>query len=126
MERCETKHCYRDNKGRSYCSTCRSRQWRKANPLRAAYLSLKSRARFRGIPFKLTMEEWKRWCAENKYMELRGREASSMTVDRDYDFDSYGRKAPYAYWNMVMRTKSENSGKKSKWMKNEKKEGDAF
>lgn len=94
--------------------------------LQDCYNHLRNNARRRSIPFQITLEEFEIWCGVTGYLELRGIDAGSMTIDRDYDYDGYGNKMPYSYSNMVMRTKSYNCSKPPRHMPYIKLEEDIF
>lgn len=120
--RCETPFCLNESRiGRSECAKCNSRRWRKNNPEIAAFHSLRARAKVRDIPFSLTIREWRQFCLDTGYIELRGTGANDMTVDRKEE--QYG----YAYFNIQMISNSENVRKyrmKKGWSVRVKKEAD--
>ena len=68
------------------------------------YRHLKSNAKRRGIPFSITLAEFKVWLDENPdYIWARGREGSCLSVDRCDN--SLG----YALGNLRLVTQSWNS-----------------
>jgi hypothetical protein len=69
------------------------------------YNKLKSNAKRRRKAFTLTFEEFQDFCAETGYLELRGRDADSATIDRK---DNSG---PYSRDNIRVLTNSENASK---------------
>jgi hypothetical protein len=57
--KCATKYCRNERiEGRKKCAKCRTREWRKKNPLKAAFDRKRTNARRRGIPFLLTYEDF--------------------------------------------------------------------
>lgn len=108
-KRCATPKCtgkpFGSNK---FCGKCYTRQWRERNPARYAYNKLKSNAKRRKKGFTLTFEEFQDFCAETGYLELRGRDADSATIDR------IGNDGPYSRDNIQVLTNSENSSKPDK------------
>ena len=59
-----------------------SQEWRAKNPIRAAYLQLKSNAKRRGKGFSLTLDQFKRFCVKTKYINVKGVNAESYHIDR--------------------------------------------
>jgi len=76
--RCRRKA--RDDRFR--CHTCESRLRRLGDPLYYAFQNLKSSARKRGIQFLLTRDEFADFCKKYGYLEKKGKEPASLTVDR--------------------------------------------
>jgi len=58
------------------------RDWRSANPIRAAYTNLKQNASRRKKSFAITFEEFAAWCKETNYITRKGREGDKMHIDR--------------------------------------------
>jgi hypothetical protein len=94
-KKCATLGCdnlaytgYRWIKGRkvqrkeNYCTKCKGRKNRNRNELMTVYHSIKSNAKYRGIEFSLTIEDFKEFCADTNYLALRGRGAYDLTIDR--------------------------------------------
>lgn len=83
---CKTENCFNvcSPKGNSpYCSKCRSRTYRKNNPITASYAIKKYNAeKVRKIPFQVTLPEWKEWVTNTGYLEVKGQSPESGTVDR--------------------------------------------
>lgn len=65
-----------------FCSTCRSRQTRERDPIRASFVWLRNNAKRRGKVFTITLAYFRRFCYRTKYMKGKGRSADSYTVDR--------------------------------------------
>jgi hypothetical protein len=82
-KRCDTLHCRRKAvSGRKKCSTCRSRAWRKKNPERYAYNTLKGHAKADNVYFGLTFEEFCEFAHKHNYIKGRGITAEGLHVDR--------------------------------------------
>lgn len=80
----------------------RRRNWRAANPQAAAYLTQKSHAKSRGIPFLLTFDEWwDIWKTSGKW-EHRGKCRGQYVMARN------GDTGPYAKDNVRICTGTEN------------------
>jgi len=80
---CNIKHCQRIvSRRKNICNTCYSRQWRKQNPAKAAYRTLKGNAKRRKIPFELTFAEFKNFAQHTNYLMGKGRSKDSLTIDR--------------------------------------------
>ena len=78
------------------------RRWRKLNPLRSAYLDLKSNAKRRGKKFEITFEYFKRFAKRCKVFNRRGILKDSYHIDRKKE------DAGYVIGNLQMITNSEN------------------
>lgn len=88
--RCSAYGCYRVPEGnRTLCNTCRSRKIRTEDPERYAYNNLRSSARKRGIPFTLTLEQFRKFCVQTEYMNGKGLGKKSYTVDRIREGEGY-------------------------------------
>lgn len=59
-----------------------SQEWRKKNPIRSAYTTLKCNAKRRGKVFKLTFEEFKEFAIKTDYINRKGITATSYHIDR--------------------------------------------
>lgn len=94
-------------KGR-YCTTCDKKVWRKNNPMKAVFQTLRQNARRRGKVFTLTFEQFQKFCRETRYMRGRGREQKSYTIDREKN------ELGYTADNIRMLPKGENSRKGTK------------
>lgn len=92
-----------EHKKGGVCSRCSMREWRKNNPVKAAFTNLRQNASRRRKPFQLTFDEFSQWCEANHYIELRGREATCAQIDRiDY-------RRGYSLDNIQILSCSENS-----------------
>lgn len=109
MKKCKTKYCKRKARsGKSICTTCDKKAWRKKFPMKAAFQTLRHNATRRGKPFSLTFAQFEKFCYETKYMAGKGRSSVSFTIDR------VDNSKGYTADNIQMITKGENSRKKAK------------
>lgn len=101
--RCISHGCRRKGDADHHrCPVCRSRLYRLKNPERYAYGNLRSSARKRHIPFELTFEEFVGFCSSTEYIEKRGKNPDSLTIDREK------RSLPYQKGNLRIMTYQEN------------------
>ena len=99
-------------KGRRKCNTCISREWRKNNPIKAAYHNLKSNAKRRGKDFDLTFEQFKLFVIKMDYIRLKGIKAECYHIDR------IDENKGYSIDNIQLLTNSDNVKKYAKLVKN--------
>lgn len=92
-------------KERTVCNTCRSRKWRKKNPIRDAWHNLKNSARKRNYQFDLPFEAFKAFAIEHKYDKLKGRGKDNLVIDRVHNNEGYTMD------NIAVIKKSTNSKK---------------
>lgn len=88
------------------CWKCIARDKKARDPYGYYLSKLKWNAKRRDIQVLLTKEEFTQWCIENNYLEEKGREGSSATIDR------IDPSKGYSIDNMQKMTKSENSRKR--------------
>ena len=107
--RCETRYC-RNNKAKKsdgyllrYCWKCKSRQLLQKCPATYVLNMLRHSARKRKLPFTITLDEFKKFCKLTGYLELRGNQPDSMTVDRK------NHDQGYHIWNIQLSTHADNS-----------------
>lgn len=87
-DKCAGKWCRNEratnNTGRKLrlCWKCRSRQLKQRHPETYVLNALRIRARQRKIPCSITLAEFKEWVKKSGYLETRGTEPTSMTIDR--------------------------------------------
>lgn len=107
---CKTKYCTKPaGKGtKGFCYTCRSRNARKNNPVRASYENLRANTKRRGHEFTITFEYFKQFCREYDYIANKGKTASSYSIDR------INNEIGYVPGNLRVLTLSENSRKGTK------------
>ena len=90
MKNCDTKNCDNRVKGKvSICPTCKTRLWRKKNPMKAAYGALRDNARRRGKQFELTFEQFKQFCVKTSYMKKKGITRTCYHIDRIREEEGY-------------------------------------
>lgn len=63
-------------------STKRVREWRKNNPIKSAFINLRSNAKRRGIPFEISFEYFNDFSVKTKLLTNSGTKAESYSVDR--------------------------------------------
>ncbi len=102
--RCMKKHSARDH----FCPKHRKRYQKEKDPVLYTYGFLKQNAKRRKKPFPLTIEEFRQFCRETNYIELKGRLKKSATIDR---IDS---KKGYSIDNIQILSLSQNSSKSDK------------
>ena len=102
--RCVSYRCRRRaaKKKGGRCETCASRLFRLKDDCRYAYNNLKRSAAKRGIPFDLPFDIFEDFCATTGYLEMRGKEPHSYSIDR---IDTNG---PYAWGNIRILTYMDN------------------
>ena len=57
-------------------------KYRLSHPIRNAYHNLRTNAKRRGKEFTLTIEQFREFCDKTSYMELKGRSAKKLQIDR--------------------------------------------
>lgn len=67
---------------RSRCGPCLNKHWRAADPVRAAFNSLRASAKRRGKVFEITLEYFRGFCVKTEYLKGKGISAESYHVDR--------------------------------------------
>jgi len=86
----------------SHCWKCRARMLKARQPATYVLNAVRQRAKARKLPFTITLEEFKKWCEDTGYLEKRGRDPDSYTIDRiDHD-------KGYHIWNIQIKTFLEN------------------
>ena len=64
---------------------------------------IRQRARQRGLPFTITLVEFREFCQRTGYIENKGTTAESLSIDRiDHD-------KGYHHWNICVKSFQENS-----------------
>ncbi len=81
--RCQVFGCHKTvEDGRKCCPRCRKLIWRINNPIQNCFANLRDSAAKKKIPFLLTLEEFKTFCASTGYHETKGCAPGAMHVDR--------------------------------------------
>lgn len=105
-KKCETPNCWKTpQENRRLCATCRSREYRKKNPINCIWHWIKKSAKKRNIHFNLDKEEFRKFLLNTGYVEGRGRLRDQLTLDR-----RDGSKG-YEIDNLKVITKSANCSK---------------
>jgi hypothetical protein len=108
-EKCASLNCYNRRARKSngcfyhYCWKCLSRKYRAAQPAAYVLNMIRVSARRRHITFSLTAEQFKEFCASTGFLEHRGREPHSWTIDRINPNEGYH------IWNIRVLSHAENS-----------------
>jgi hypothetical protein len=104
---CQTEGCQNEARlHRKLCHKCEKRKYREKYPLKYWYDTLKMNAKRRGKDFSLTLEQFETFCKQTGYNELKGKTASSLSIDR------INNDRGYCFDNIRAITLSENSSKK--------------
>jgi len=106
--KCETRYC-RKFKGKNgagrlqrICNKCKSRLLKTRHPETYVLNMIRNRARKRNIPFSLTLEEFRQFCARTGCLANRGTDPHSGSIDRiDHD-------EGYHVWNLQVKDYGEN------------------
>jgi len=92
---------------RPICHKCRSRLFKKHHPESYFFNLLRVNARRRGKEFLLTIQEFRKFCADTGYLDKKGKNGSSLSIDR------INVNKPYSLENIQALTLSENSSKRN-------------
>ena len=103
---CTAKYCGKPPVGRDrLCAKHRKRLQKINNPLSYTFNALKNNAKRRNKKFTLSLEEFKEFCEETNYLELKGQSPKDMTIDR------INHRLGYSKDNIQIMSLSENSTK---------------
>ncbi len=91
---------------RSTCEVCKSRLFRLANPMHYAWVCLAASARKRKIGFEITFEQFEKFCAETGYLQKKGTDPESATVNRIKSW------LPYTIDNIEIMSHHDNVSRK--------------
>ncbi len=87
---CVTPKCRKPPKGSGFCcAMCVDRKWRAKHPEHHLWNNLKKSAKRRKVPFTLTLDEFKAFCAKTGYHLKVGRDPLSASCDRIRDAEGY-------------------------------------
>lgn len=109
MKRCSTSRCkgwVLPSAKSDKCPKCKHRQFKARNPARYFWNCLKSAAKWRGIPFSLTFEEYRDFGFRTGYFNGKGKTASSLSIDR------VDNNRGYCAENLQVLTLAENTRKR--------------
>jgi len=104
------KACGKQSQKGHYCYACAKAIYRKNNPIKAAYQSLRSGAKRRGKAFNLTFEQFKTFVVKTEYMKNKGTRSESYHIDRIDETKGY------TIDNIQIMTNSENVRKYYKFV----------
>ena len=85
------------------CWKCRARRLKERHPATYVLNGLRQSAKRRRLPFTLTLDQFKQFCAQTGYLEKRGHEIGKWTIDRK-DWNE-----GYHIWNIQVMTFEDNS-----------------
>lgn len=101
--KCSTPYCRNERaKDRTICDKCRMREYKKRHPIEYTYNAFRTNAKRRGKEFKVTLEEFKQFCRETNYLELKGKYKYDYSIHREIN------EKGYLLENMGIKTVSEN------------------
>jgi hypothetical protein len=107
--KCEVKYCRQqkakngDGYYQSVCNKHKSRQLKERHPETYVLNMIRNRARKKKIPFSLTLEEFRKFCAETNCLANRGKEPHCDSIDR------INHDEGYHIWNIQVKPFLENS-----------------
>lgn len=90
---------------KKFCHKHHARCQKETNPVGYTYSILKQNAKRRNKEFKLTIDDFKEFCEETKYINLKGKKAKCASIDR------IDPKKGYERGNIRMISLSDNSKK---------------
>ena len=105
LKKCNVSRCRgtispASSKGK--CSKCLKREYRKRNPMKAAFQNLRMNATRRGKDFSLTFNQFKEFAIQTDYIAGKGRTVNSFHIDRINEDEGYH------FDNIQVLTNSEN------------------
>lgn len=87
---CQTVRCGNNKASKDkFCAKHRKRLQKEKNPVAYTFNLLKSNAKKRKKFFDLTLEQFKGFCEETGYMDLKGKTAESASIDRVVNTEGY-------------------------------------
>jgi len=92
-------------KQRRYCYSCRQARYKRNNPLKYCYNTLKINAKRRYKGFGITFTEFEQFCKDTGYMQGKGNTKDKLSIDRIDNLRGYD------FTNMQVLTVSLNSKK---------------
>lgn len=114
---CKTKYCRNDAAPRKggLCHKCYQKKWKKNNPFKYYFNVAKQNAKNRGIPWKLSFEQWKRIWVESGHWEDKLKQASNDDITWTLDRQDVNR--GYVPGNVQVMEKWRNV---HKWIKEDR------
>jgi len=89
INKCNVAYCRNIVTQGSKCSKCIKREYRKRNPMKAAFQNLRANASRRGKDFSLTFEQFKNFAIATNYIAGKGRQRNSFHIDRIREDEGY-------------------------------------
>jgi hypothetical protein len=80
--KCATKYCRREAKQGAVCCRCKWRKIKETDPVRYTFYYIKNNARRRGKEFGIALDEFRAWVEQTGYMDSKGKQRWSMSIDR--------------------------------------------
>ena len=80
--KCATKYCRRDKKQGKVCCRCYWRKVKADDIVRYTYYYVKNNAKRRKKEFLITLHQFREFCEESGYIESKGKQRWSMSIDR--------------------------------------------
>jgi hypothetical protein len=106
--KCATKWCRNEAApGKTRCHKCHSRWYKEAHPYGYYFNLLRCNAKRRGKQFNLSIAEFRDFCVKYQYIDKKGKQATSLSIDRKDDARGY------TIDNIRVLTLSENSRKEN-------------
>jgi hypothetical protein len=105
---CEPRCKNPRRKDRTRCHKCDARRKRAANPMWAAWRSLKDHAKARDIPFRLSLYTFRKFALKTDYLNRTGPNGRCLTVDRKDNLKGYTPR------NIQPLTRAENTMKQAR------------
>ncbi len=82
QRKCYTKYCRREARpGGKLCPSCARQRLKENNPIYYTYQTTKDNAKRRGKRFVITLDEFAEFCTNTGYLELKGKDADSASID---------------------------------------------
>lgn len=80
--KCITSHCRGPKQRGNYCYKCVRSKDKERDPVLYTLGILRRNARRRSVYFDLSIEYFRKFCEETKYIELKGKKGFSLSIDR--------------------------------------------
>ena len=88
--KCSTNYCKNPAiTGRKICHKCKSRKFKESQPASYFFNVLRLNARRRGKEFSLQLNEFKKFCVQNGYLEYKDKRSDSLSIDRINNHKGY-------------------------------------
>jgi hypothetical protein len=106
--KCSKKYCRNERAHWStLCHKCRSVRFKTINAPAYFFNALRGNAKKRNKEFLLTLDQFKQFCNDTGYLEKKGKNGSSLSIDR------IDAKGPYSINNIQALTLRENTIKEN-------------